>query len=156
MSDNIQQLLINAFQIQTEKINELNLNVLDYEASPASISQEEQQKINIVDTFMIDIKKLIEEKIPDSKTFKEVLKIKKNQLNKTYSIMFAFDDMITQKKAKEIDAYASLDKMISTLICDVQLLNSIDYIIPHDPNITDIKDNFDSGSDSEYDSDGSY
>ena len=59
--------------------------------------------------------------------------------------------------------------MTSTLICDVELLKGIEYFLPHDPNkIVNLPEptqtiiykanqyDYDSNSDSEFDSDGSY
>ena len=167
MSDNIQKLLIDAFKVQEEKVNELDLNPLDYGDSPTNISTEQQQQIDIVDSFIADIKSLIEEKMPDIKTFKDVLKLKKQQLKNASDIIFALDDILGHKKCKEIDIYNSLDKTESNLICEVELLKGIEYVIPHDPNIIlnlpeptetiiyKVGD-YNSESESEFDSDGSY
>jgi hypothetical protein len=169
MSDNIQKLLIDAFNLQKKKVNEFDLNPLDYGASPINISTEQQHQIDIVDSFIADIKSLIEEKMPDIKTFKEVLKLKKQQLKKASDIMFAFDDILGHKKGKEIDIYTSLDKAESKLICEVELLKGIEYVIPQDPTqILTLPEptgtiiykaneyDYHSNSESEFDSDGSY
>lgn len=167
MSDNIQKLLIDAFKVQEEKVNELDLNPLDYGDSPTNISTEQQQQIDIVDSFIADIKNLIEEKMPDIKTFKDVLKLKKQQLKNASDIIFAFNDILGHKKSKEIDIYNSLDKTESNLICEVELMKGIEYVIPQDPKkiinlpeptktiIYKVND-YNSYSESEFDSDGSY
>jgi hypothetical protein len=169
MSDNIQKLLIDAFKVQEEKVNELDFNPLDYGTSPINISLEQQQQIDIVDSFIMDIKRMIDEKMPDIKTFKDVLKIKKQQLKNASDIIFAFDDILGHQKSKEIDIYTSLDKTESNLICDIELLKGIEYVLPHDHNkIVNLPEptqtiiykanqyDYDSNSDSEFDSDGSY
>jgi hypothetical protein len=128
MSDNIQKLLIDAFNVQEKKVNEL-----DYKISPINISIEQQQQIDIIDSCITDIKRLIEEKMPDIKTLKDVLKIKKQQLKNASDIIFAFDNIFGDKKDKVIDIYSSLDKTESKLICEIELLKGIEYVIPQDP-----------------------
>lgn len=171
MSDNIQKLLIDAFKVQEAQVNELDLDPLDYGDSPTNISTEQQQQIDIVDSFITDIKRLIEEKMPDIKTFKDVLKLKKQQLKSTSDIKFAFDDIIGHKKGKYIDTYTSLDKTESKLIGEVELMKGIEYVLPKDPNnILTLPEptqtiiykageydyDSDSNSESDFDSNGSY
>lgn len=136
MTDNIQEVLTNAFNIQNLKANKFNFQE-DYgdNIHLISISQEQQKQIDIVNNFLIDIKKVIDEKKLDFNTFDSVLQIKKKQVDIADNIQYAFEDMGECKsekedQEKEDSAKIELDNIISDLTCNVGLLEGIKFCIP--------------------------